>query len=430
MGLTYGFFDSINLDRVYNAEQFSSFFDGIIDDGVYSAVGNRFEVKSYNGMKLTVDTGRAWFDHTWTLNTTKLVVTIDTADTIYNRIDAVVLEVNKTDRKNYIKVLKGEPSVNPARPTLKKTTLIKQWALAYVTVPKNATIIVDSNIANVVNTSETPLASAINLAGIPSGGTIGQVLAKNSNESGSVGWYDMNDLPKSKWYLPAGISESQVIAAFLFGGAKSETAALRSVNSGSVYTLDKNLNPAWDSQKGFNVQGAKGLKNDSLANLYQSMVTVVICFSDVNTSDIKPCYLFNPHRSIKAIGATVSGADGERWNAPGFKISTTGGESYDETFAYISNSGAVSQGVLAVDFSRNILYIDGIGRVCISRNVDYFGMYESGFIAGGVGNDGTGLLDVNQHKSAFIHSMIFFNTSLSADMHVSLATEIKRMRGI
>ena len=91
-----------------------------------------------------------------------------------------------------------------------------QHALAYIAIPANATQIQQSNIVYIVDSSETPLASALNLAGLPSGGTIGQILAKKSSTSGDVGWYDVDNLPIDKWYLTDGITENNVLAAFKF----------------------------------------------------------------------------------------------------------------------------------------------------------------------------------------------------------------------
>lgn len=167
MTVKSGFFNSLNLDREYDADEFSSFYDGLISDGVYSSVGTRFYVSAYGGMKVCVDTGRAWFDHTWTVNSQKLLLELDTADTLYRRIDAVVIEVNKTDRENYIKIVKGTPAQNPARPTLTKNTKVIQYALAYIMVPVNTTAIVADNITNVVGTVETPLITMLNVQGLP-----------------------------------------------------------------------------------------------------------------------------------------------------------------------------------------------------------------------------------------------------------------------
>lgn len=167
MSVTYGFYDSYNGDRVYNAEQFSSFYDGLINDGIYYSVGQRFYVSVSEGMDIFVDTGRAWFDHTWTFNNQKLLLSVPSADTVYNRIDAVVIEVNKSSRMNSIKIVSGTAETTPSRPTMTKTDTIKQYALAYITVPANATSILDTNIANVVGDPETPMISMLNISGLP-----------------------------------------------------------------------------------------------------------------------------------------------------------------------------------------------------------------------------------------------------------------------
>ena len=252
MSLTYGFFNSLNGDRVYDAEEFASFLDGIVYDGVYAAVGNKFYVQATSGMNVTVDTGRAWFDHTWTLNTTKLALTLQDSDTIYDRIDAVVLEINKTTRMNSIKVIAGTPSEHPAKPALIKTTLVKQYPLAYITVPVRSSNITQSNIQYMVDTSETPLCSALALAGIPSGGKVGYVLAKKSSESGSVDWYDINKLPYDKWYLADGVRENNVLGAYKFVHRNSLNESLTSVSEDKSRVLTAVSEPGWNASQGVN----------------------------------------------------------------------------------------------------------------------------------------------------------------------------------
>ena len=44
MSVTYGFYNSINGDRKYNALEMSSIFDGIIVDGVYMSIGDALNV--------------------------------------------------------------------------------------------------------------------------------------------------------------------------------------------------------------------------------------------------------------------------------------------------------------------------------------------------------------------------------------------------
>lgn len=160
MSLTSGFFNSSNHDRLYNAEQLSAIFDGIITDGVFATVGSGLMVNAQSGMNITVGTGRAWFNHTWTKVDAIYPLEVDDAELILNRIDAVVLEVNHSSevRANTIKIVKGTPASAPTRPTLVKDSIlgIYQYPLAYIRVNTGTLAITQSMITNMIGTSDTP----------------------------------------------------------------------------------------------------------------------------------------------------------------------------------------------------------------------------------------------------------------------------------
>lgn len=163
MSVTYGFYNSSNGDRKYNALQMSQIFDGIINDGIYMSIGDKLMVSAGSGMTINVGTGRAWFNHTWTLNDATLPLPVTESDLLLPRIDAVILEVNEavSSRTNSIKIITGEPSSNPTRPTLTNDTEVHQYPLAYVTVPDGATSIIASQIENCVGTDSTPFVTGI-----------------------------------------------------------------------------------------------------------------------------------------------------------------------------------------------------------------------------------------------------------------------------
>lgn len=163
MALTSGFFNSKNHDRKYDAVQISSLFEGLIKDGVYQGVGNIFKVSASSGMNVTVDTGRAWFNNTWTRNDALIVLTIPASEQVLNRIDAVVLEVNNLEnvRNNSIKIVKGTPASSPAKPSLTKNNDVHQYPLAYITVDANTTAVTQQKIQNAVGTSACPFVTGI-----------------------------------------------------------------------------------------------------------------------------------------------------------------------------------------------------------------------------------------------------------------------------
>lgn len=162
MSVTSGFFNSINSDRRYDAVQMSSIFDGIITDGVLQNVGGALIVSEQTGMKVQIATGRAWFNHTWTLNDSILLLELPPAELILNRIDAVVVDVysNVNVRANDIKIVSGRSSSNPSNPVLIKEEGHWQYPLAYIYVKAEATEIRQANITNAVGTTECPFVRA------------------------------------------------------------------------------------------------------------------------------------------------------------------------------------------------------------------------------------------------------------------------------
>lgn len=162
MSVTCGFYNSKNGDRKYDAIQMSSIFDGIIRDGVLQHYGTAMVVKESEGMMVNVGIGRAWFNHTWTLNDALLPLTVPISEVLLNRIDAVVLEVDAREsvRANSIKIIKGTPASSPKNPTMIKTNDRWQYPLAYIRVNAGVTSIRQANITNCVGTSACPFVTA------------------------------------------------------------------------------------------------------------------------------------------------------------------------------------------------------------------------------------------------------------------------------
>lgn len=163
MSFASGFFNSVDHDRLYDATDISRLFDGLIRDGIFASIGDCLVVKQSNQMNVTVGTGRAWFNHTWSYNDALYPVTIPPSEILMDRIDAVVLEINSVEsvRANSIKLIKGTPSSTPAKPALTNTKEVHQYPLAYVTVGKEVTSIRQADIENCVGTSACPFVTGI-----------------------------------------------------------------------------------------------------------------------------------------------------------------------------------------------------------------------------------------------------------------------------
>lgn len=163
MSVSSGFFNSLNGDRKYNAAQISAIFDGLIIDGVFASIGTAFAVKAAGGLTVNVGVGKAWFDHTWTVNDSILPMTAPEAEVLLDRIDAVVLEVNGTEsvRENTIKFVKGNPSSAPSRPTLTNEGNVHQYPLCYIYRKYGTAVINQADITPMVGTESTPFVTGI-----------------------------------------------------------------------------------------------------------------------------------------------------------------------------------------------------------------------------------------------------------------------------
>lgn len=164
MSLSCGFYNSINHDRLYDARQFARIFDGIISDGIYATIGDCFVVKAQSGRTVTVGTGRAWFNGTWTLNDSLLPIELPLADTVTNRTDAVVLEVDTTDaiRNNSIQIIQGAPGNTATWPSMDSGREGVYWyPLCYIYRGANSTEVRQSDITNRVGFAATPFVTGI-----------------------------------------------------------------------------------------------------------------------------------------------------------------------------------------------------------------------------------------------------------------------------
>ena len=115
MALSYGFYNSIDGDRKYDAIQFGRIFDGIIKDGIYATYEKAMVViASSNAGEVIIQPGRAWFNHTWSYNDANVIFEAPAPEVLLERYDALVLEVNEelSSRENSYKWIQGTPSSN------------------------------------------------------------------------------------------------------------------------------------------------------------------------------------------------------------------------------------------------------------------------------------------------------------------------------
>ncbi len=145
---TSGFFNSVNGDRVYNAQQMSEIFEGLITDGVYESVGNKMAVQPNSGMVIQIASGRGWFGKHWVNNDTEYLQTLEASDVTLNRYCAVCVRVDESNASRtaapYFKY--SDFATEPVKPTMTRTETVKEYCLAYVYIRAGAEAITAADI--------------------------------------------------------------------------------------------------------------------------------------------------------------------------------------------------------------------------------------------------------------------------------------------
>lgn len=148
MSITSGFFNSVNGDRLYNADQMSTYFKGLIGQGVFNSVGGALQVIASDDFSVDVKTGRAIIGDVlkWMENDAVYNLTVTPAHVTLNRYTAVVIQCDLNDRDITITTKDGSYATNPTKPAINDVAGIKELCLAYIYVKAGATTITQSVI--------------------------------------------------------------------------------------------------------------------------------------------------------------------------------------------------------------------------------------------------------------------------------------------
>lgn len=126
-------------DRTYNAEDWAAYFATFVGNGVSCTPTTNLQVESSSGMNVIVNSGVAFINGYRYENTTPLTLQINQANSTYDRITSIILELNLNNRNIICTTLDGTAEPNPQPPTLIRTDSIYQLQLATVYISAGAT---------------------------------------------------------------------------------------------------------------------------------------------------------------------------------------------------------------------------------------------------------------------------------------------------
>lgn len=148
MAVTYGYFNSVDGDRTYNADQMSEYFDGLVSNGVYESVGGGLQVLASEGMTVAVQTGRGVINCKWLKNDSVLPLDITAAHALLNRITSVVLRLDIVNRLMEIDTKDGTNASSPEPPALQNDSEVIELCLANIYVAAGTTSISQADITD------------------------------------------------------------------------------------------------------------------------------------------------------------------------------------------------------------------------------------------------------------------------------------------
>lgn len=155
MSLECGFYNSINGDRKYDADDFNKLFGAFYNWGVMPNYGDVFRVTPTSGLTVSVGSGVAWLSETWSRNGSGYSITLDTAHATKPREDWICLKVDKDQavRDNsfevYSIVLENGQEMAPSEIRRNRAYV---HPLAVVTVPAGAESLSSSNVRSLIGT--------------------------------------------------------------------------------------------------------------------------------------------------------------------------------------------------------------------------------------------------------------------------------------
>lgn len=135
-------------DRVYNAEDFASYLDLLVGNGVFPNPSTNLQVRASSGMNVAVGAGSGWINGHKMVNTTDLVLSVAASDVLMDRIDSVVFYVDYDERQMGIAVKTGTIAANPVAPDLVRTDDRYEMQLATIQVSKQVTAITSAMITD------------------------------------------------------------------------------------------------------------------------------------------------------------------------------------------------------------------------------------------------------------------------------------------
>lgn len=151
MAFSYGFFNAKNLDRVYTAEDFTSYLSSLICNGILDTYGDCFAITANNDLTVTIGSGKAWIGGHYFINDASYTIDLQRyVDESLSRYVTIGISCDVSDnaRECKLEVLQGTASTGASIPTFESTDTKTFLTLGAVKLVGGATSISDQDITD------------------------------------------------------------------------------------------------------------------------------------------------------------------------------------------------------------------------------------------------------------------------------------------
>lgn len=158
-----GFFDAVNNDRTYSANDMNRPYKRVITNGVFATPQGTPStdlqvVSAGSGMNIIVQAGDGIFNNKWFENPAAIPITVPSNTTIVPRMDSVIVQIDTSisGRCGNIVYRTGNPSSNPQAPAINNVSGVIEYRIANVYVASNANAINNDAITDLRGSSSCP----------------------------------------------------------------------------------------------------------------------------------------------------------------------------------------------------------------------------------------------------------------------------------
>ena len=162
-----GFFDAINSDRTYSADEMNRPYKRVISNGVFATPNGTpstdLQVTASSGMNIICKKGEGLFGDKWFENPSGIAITVPSNTGTVPRIDSVIVQVDTrtSGRVGNIVHRTGTPASSPVPPTINQVEGVIEYRLANIRVNAGVSAITQSMITDRRGSSDCPWVTSL-----------------------------------------------------------------------------------------------------------------------------------------------------------------------------------------------------------------------------------------------------------------------------